>query len=96
MKKKPATTTRSIVEDMLKDAPNLRRRSPLDRMPALVDALRCFLDLKAARDPRVVHVSFMWFYGNKLRPKFGGPGYPSAMDYCRRVLKRDPITGESL
>lgn len=92
MKKNPAPN--NIVDELLKDATPPRRKSAIDNSPELRDALVHFLDLLAAGDPRVEHLTFQYFYGEKLRPRFGGPPTRTAREYVRNTLKRSPVTGK--
>jgi hypothetical protein len=68
----------------------------LHNNPALVAAIRYFLELKAAGDPSA-SMGLPWLYRNGLRDKFDGPRwYGTVRAYVRDVMKLDPSTGEAL
>ena len=89
--KKPA----KIVDDLLADIPAKKSSALLAQKPELCEVIQAFLDLKNASDPRA-HVSFAWFYQNKLKDKYDGPSYDSVRRYVRDVMKLNVATGESL
>lgn len=63
----------------------------------LAEAIEYFMQLRAAEDKRVGHITLAWFYEKKLRPKFGGPKkIDTVKKFIREVLVRDPSTGKPL
>lgn len=58
-------------------------------------AIARFLDLKASNDTRA-HVSFAWFYTNKLRAAYDGPSLDAVRRYISDVMRRDVTTGKKL
>ena len=92
MTKKNQTPSEKV-DEMLASLPPMRSRHRITQMPELVEAIKHFLELKRNRDPRA-NVSFAWFYRNKLREAFDGPGIDSARKFCTEILKVDYQTGE--
>lgn len=89
------TNPREQVDGLLEEVPPRQTTRSMDGNPELVEAIRYFMELKAAHDPRA-HVSFSWFYRNKLKPKFGGPGHDAVYRYVRDVMRLDVKTGNPL
>jgi hypothetical protein len=88
------TDPRCRVDDMLSSCPpEPRNRSVIDDNPDLIAALERFFELKRAGK---AHVSFGWFYRQKLREAFDGPHERTVRDFIRNRLKIDPTTGRSL
>lgn len=89
------SSPKDVVDELLSaSTPAVVRPSPLDAKPELVAAIVHFLDLKQAGDERVNHLSFTWFYENKLRPRFNGPCRTVVTTYIRTRLRRSFTTGE--
>lgn len=89
-------TPEQQVDDMLAEVPS-HRPGIIERNEPLVRALRRFLELKAANDSRVQHITLAWFYVNKLREEFKGPKTIDCVRaFVRDVLKLDPKTGKAL
>ena len=92
--KKPAPS--DIVDTLLNDLDMPSKRNVISDNADLAAAVRHFLDLKKANDPRVAGITLAWFYKNKLRDRFGGPRtMDTVRTYVREILKRDPSTGEN-
>jgi hypothetical protein len=91
MRKTPA----QLVDHLLDSVPPPNSKAVLANKPELVAAIRRFLELKAARDPRA-HVSFRWFYLNKLRSAYDGPSLDAVRRYISDVLRLNISTGKKL
>lgn len=83
----------NVVDDLLNDIPDdarpRRKNLIADRRPALGDAIKRFLELKAAGDERARGLTLRWFYNNKLRDRFDGPGMDTVRAYVRDWLGLD-------
>lgn len=90
-KKTPA----QVVDKLLASVPPPESGSILASKPELVGAISRFLELKAAGDERA-HVSFAWFYNNKLRSVYDGPSLDCVRRYISGVLKLNITTGKKL
>lgn len=86
---------KDAVDSLLTDA-RRGRATFADKYPELAAAIVRFLDLKKEGDPRVVGVSWSWFYLHKLREHFGGPGRLAASEWVRDTLRRSVVTGDAL
>jgi hypothetical protein len=84
------------VDSLLVNAKRGARATFADKYPELTTAIVRFLDLKKEGDPRVVGVSWSWFYTHKLREHFGGPGRLAASEFVRDSLRRCVVTGGDL
>lgn len=91
----PKKTPAQVVDDLLSTVPAPKSNAVLAAMPELVAAIVRFLDLKAAGDARA-HVSFAWFYTNKLRAAYDGPSMDAVRRYVSEVLHRNITTGKKL
>ena len=89
------TNPREQVDRLLDEVSPQQTNRNLDANPDLVEAIRYFLECKAKNDPRA-HVSFSWFYRNKLKNQYNGPGHDAVYRYVRDVLKLDVRTGKPL
>jgi len=94
MSKKPAP---SSIDGLLADLQPRRRPNVIDDNRPLAEAIRTFLELKAAGDVRVAGITLKWFYTEKLQAQFGGPVYYGTVrKYVREFLGLDYMTGKSL
>lgn len=91
---KPKTPAQ-VVDALLDTVPKRKATRALDSKPDLVKAIARFLDLKKEGDERA-HVTFAWFYRNKLRSAFDGPSYDAVRRYVTDVMSRNIETGKSL
>lgn len=86
-----------IVDKLLETTPPLKRRNMIIDMPELGEAIKYFLELKAAGNESAKHITLRWFYIHKLREQFDGPLWLGTVRrYVREVLKLDPATGKPL
>jgi hypothetical protein len=93
MKKKPE----DVVNELLKDLPPPRRTNMINDNPELGEAIKYFLEQKAAGNPAMKHITLRWFYMHKLRDRFDGPLWLGTVrKYVREELKLDPATGKPL
>ena len=93
--KKPKS--QAVVDKLLESTPPTVRRSMIVDMPELAEAIKYFLELKAAGHPSAKHITLRWFYIHKLREKFDGPLWLGTVrKYVREILKLDPATGKPL
>ena len=86
-------TPEEQVDDLLAEIPARTPHSVMTDNEPLARAVERFMSLK---EEGSAHVSLTWFYMNKLRPAFGGPGVDSVRNYVREVLKRDVRTGKPI
>ncbi len=89
------TEPQHIVDALLKDV-SVRTKHKLNDNPDLAAAIKYFLEQKAAGNPAMKHLTLAWFYREKLRERFSGPGPDSVRSYVREVLKLDLLTGAAL
>lgn len=83
------------VDDLLDGLAAPARKHVIARMPELAEAIAYFLRLKRDEDPRAA-VSLRYFYLEKLRPQFGGPGFDAVRHYVAEVLLLNITTGTPL
>jgi len=92
MSKKP-----SPIDGLLDGLEPRRRPNIIDDNAPLAEAIRAFLELKAAGDKRVSGITLKWFYTEKLQAQFRGPVYYGTVrKYVREYLGLDYLTGKAL
>lgn len=72
-----------------------RTKHKLNDNPELVAAIKYFMNQKAAGNPDM-HMTLAWFYREKLRARYRGPGPDAVRNYVREVLRLDMLTGAPL
>lgn len=90
MQKKP-----DVVDQLLASVPPPKSNAVLSSKPELMAAIRRFLELKAAGDPRA-HMSLAWFYTHKLRAMYNGPSIDAVRRFVSQVLRLNIATGKKL